>query len=250
MDTWDTTKPQVTLFKGDCLEIMPTLKRKVDLVLTDPPYGTTECKWDTVIPFDKMWEAIRGIRKEKAAVVLFGNQPFSASLLVSNVNEYRHQWFWDKRNCSNPTLAKHQPLKHIEDILVFGRLPVNYYPQGLVISNRKKTRAKGKTYSAKADIKDRGAEYVQQFTNYPKVVIPFSLDRDGFHPTQKPVALLEYLIKTYTQPGETVLDFTMGSGSTGVAAVNTGRDFIGIEQDEKYFEIAERRINEALEAIQ
>ena len=214
---------------------------KVDMVLCDPPYGTTACKWDTVIPFNEMWERIDRLIKPNGAIVLFGSEPFSSALRMSNIKNYKYDWVWDKVSVSNPQLAKKQPLKNFELISVFGssNKAVLYYPQGLVEINKK--RKDESTDTERLHHIQRKA-YIQRYTNYPRSIIRFSRPHKNVHPTQKPVDLLEYLIETYTDTNEIVLDFTMGSGSTGVACMNTNRHFIGIELDEKYFDIAVSRI--------
>ena len=235
--------PEIKLILGDCLEKLKDIPdNSVDLVLTDPPYGTTACKWDTVIPFAPMWEQIKRVRKERTACVLFGSEPFSSALRMSNIKEFKYDWIWNKKSVSNPQLAKIQALKAHEVISCFGEKSPIYYPQGLK-KLATPTGRQGKMKNLK-HISKR-SDYLQTHTNYPKSVIEFSVER-GKHPTQKPVALLEYLIKTYTLEGQTVLDFTMGSGSTGVAAKNLNRSFIGIERDPEYFKIAEARIHAPL----
>lgn len=229
----------VRLIKGDCLAQMRRLASKsVDLILTDPPYGTTACKWDSVIPFEPMWEQIKRIRKEKTAVVLFGSEPFSSLLRVSNLKEFKYDWVWKKSLKVGFQNANRRPLKNNELISVFNSGVYN--PQGLTPYGKTNSRGSVGEFSSAVNTQ----KYTQKYTNYPVSILEFSSET-GCHPTQKPVALLEYLIKTYTQPGETVLDFTMGSGSTGVAAMNTWRKFIGIEKDKSYFEIARKRIKEA-----
>lgn len=233
----------INLIHGDCLEEMRKLIEdgiKVDLILTDLPYGTTKCKWDTIIPFKKMWEGINGLSKERTPIVLFGSEPFSSHLRLSNI-KYKYDWIWEKPQGTNPLLSKKQPLNNIEYIHVFYRKQVLYNPQF----------EKGKPYVTVRDKQSRLCEINNHvFTEtkttnsgfrYPKRVLKFKRET-GFHPTQKPVELLAYLIKTYTNEGDTVLDFTMGSGSTGVACKKTGRSFIGIEKDPEYFKIAEERI--------
>jgi len=245
--------PEYKLYQGDCLDILPTLEAgSVDAVIADPPYGTTACSWDTVIPFEPMWAGIKHVRKERAAVVLFGSEPFSSLLRVSNLREYKYDWVWDKSGCSNPQLAKIQPLKNTENIAIFGDGKIAYYPQGLSSDISLVLKRRGRNWeNTKNSIQKLGhichAEtYSQEFTNYPKTIIKFPLSSTGrTHPTQKPVPLLEYLIKTYTNEGDTVLDFTMGSGTTGVACMRTGRNFIGVELDPEYFAIAETRIKNA-----
>lgn len=227
----------IDLRLGDCLKILPTLPdASIDFILTDPPYGTTACKWDTVIPFEPMWKELKRVIKPNGAIALFGSEPFSSALRMSNIKQFKYDWVWDKKAVSNPQLAKIQPLKQHELICIFNSK--RYFPQGLKSFLGVSRQGKSSTLNhIKRDI----VGYTQEFTNYPKTILTFKVER-GLHPTQKPVALLEYLIKTYTLEGETVLDFTMGSGSTGVACKNLGRKFIGIEHDEKYFQIAKDRI--------
>lgn len=235
----------IKLIKGDCLEKMKEIKSgSVDLILTDPPYGTTACKWDSVIPFEPMWEQLNRIIKPNGAIVLFGSEPFSSALRMSNIKNYKYDWVWDKKIGGNSMLVKYQPYKIHELIHVFSsKGKANYKP---LMETRGEVRIKnGKTKNKDNAFGVDGAEYIKNNIYYPKSILEISnAKRTGrFHPTQKPVALLEYLIKTYTQENETVLDFTMGSGSTGVACVNTNRNFIGIEMDDNYFEIAKKRIN-------
>ena len=240
---------KIDLRQGDCLEEMDKLIErgvKVDMILTDPPYGTTACKWDSVIPFEPMWERINKLIKPNGAIVLTASQPFTSALVMSNPKMFKYSWVWNKKQTGNPFLVKKQPLKIHEDIVVFNN---HYYRPIMRIG---KERNKG---GARRSLlfEDRSDEpMVRNNTYYPTSILDFtnsSKKADRQHPTQKPVALLEYLIKTYTNEGETVLDFTMGSGSTGVACVNTNRNFIGIELDEGYFEIAKGRIEEALEEV-
>ena len=228
----------IKLIKGDCLEKMQDIESgSIDMILTDPPYGTTACKWDSVIDFDLMWEQLNRIIKPNGAIVLFGSEPFSSALRMSNIKNYKYDWIWKKSNIMGFLNAKKRPLKEVENVMVFNSKVYN--PQGLKINTKGKNR-RGKQTEVTGKYKPVN---LSTHTNYPRTIQPFKNER-GFHPTQKPVALMEYLIKTYTNEGETVLDFTMGSGSTGVAAKNLNRDFIGIELDDKYFEIAESRIND------
>ena len=230
---------EIDLRQGDCLELMKSIPDgSVDMVLTDPPYGTTACKWDSVIPFEPMWAELKRVIKPNGAIVLFGSEPFSSALRMSNIKNYKYDWVWQK----SPTgflNAKKMPMKSVENIIVFYNKLPTYNPQGI-------TKIKNKTirnHSTKIERTQIGLSthnggrlretYIQSFTGYPNQTLMFSNDK-GLHPTQKPVSLLEYLIKTYTNEGETVLDFTMGSGSTGVACVNTTRNFIGIELDDEY----------------
>jgi site-specific DNA-methyltransferase (adenine-specific) len=225
------------LIEGDCLDILPTLPDKsVDAIITDIPYGTTACKWDVIIPLDRMWEQVK--RLCKGAFVTTASQPFTSVLIMSNLDWFKYTWEWDKAISGNPFLATHQPLKVHEDIAVFSQNGHTYNPQ----MRRGKLRKKGGGYSK---IWDTQLTSKISEDYYPTSILDFSnADRKVEHPTQKPVALYEYLIKTYTNPGDTVLDFCMGSGTTGVAAVRTGRNFIGIEKESNYFEIAQRRITE------
>ena len=229
---------------GDCLEVMKEIPdESIDMILCDLPYGTTACKWDIVIPFEPLWEQYNRIIKDNGAIVLFGTEPFSSKLRMSNLKMYKYDWVWVKSRNSNPSLAKSQPLRHCENVIIFGNKKVKYYPQ-MIEGEEYKTRkgAGGRFAGNKVNKREQKIEKRNQ--RYPKNVIEFKscYPNKIVHPTQKPVALLEYLIKTYTNENETVLDNCMGSGSTGVACVNTNRKFIGIEKDEKYFEIAKERI--------
>jgi site-specific DNA-methyltransferase (adenine-specific) len=240
---------QVQLLNGDCLEEMRGIASgSVDLVLCDLPYGTTACKWDSVIPFEPMWAEFRRVTKPNAAIVLTASQPFTTALIASNLNEFRYCWVWEKDAGSNFATVKFQPMKEHEDVCVFYRRAPTYRPQMEERIGSRKGRVtttvdSGRTNSVYGTQAGRGVLPVAEF-RYPRSIQRFKRER-GLHPTQKPVALLEYLIRTYTNEGETVLDATMGSGSTGVAAINTGRRFIGIERDPGYFEIAQKRIAEA-----
>lgn len=249
----------IALFHGDCLDRMAEIPSgSVDMVLTDPPYGTTACKWDAVIPFGPMWEHVWRVLRPNKAVVLFGQEPFSSLLRASALNDFKYDWYWRKSRPSGFTNAKLKPLKDIEVATVFSRgMTANgsaknmpYNPQGLEDANIKWSRPKvyeGSDRGVSPSRKNHKLDRVIEKTGYPRQVLDFAnSNRDVLHPTQKPVALMEYLIRTYTNEGETVLDFTMGSGTTGVACVNTVRNFIGIERDETYFKIAEDRINSAV----
>ena len=229
------------LLNGDCLELMKDIPDKsVDMILCDLPYGTTDNKWDNVIPMEPLWEQYKRIIKDNGAIVLFSQMPFSANLIVSNPKMFRYEWIWEK-NCPTGFLnAKKMPLRKHENILVFYKHLPTYNPQGLVeldepIQGEAFDSKNGKNYGV------ANKSFITTHKNYPTDIITFSKDA-GYHPTQKPVALLEYLIKTYTNEGDLVLDNCMGSGSTGVACKNTGRDFIGIELEEKYYKIACERI--------
>jgi len=246
------------LLNGDCLELMARIEtNSVDMVLADLPYGTTACKWDSVIPFEPLWAELNRITKPNAAMVMFGSEPFSTALRSSNLKAFKYDWVWEKTRATGHVHAKNKPMKAHEVVSVFSRgttvhasqskTRMTYNPQGL-------TKVDRESYRPSRDIV--GSDVVgslrpshkktvfQEFEGYPKTVIRFASEHNvgAFHPTQKPVALLEYLIKTYTNEGDTVFDPTMGSGSTGVACKNLNRKFIGIEKDGKYFEIAQRRV--------
>ena len=248
----------IDLRQGDCLEIMKDIESgSIDAIITDPPYGTTSCKWDSVIPFDKMWEQLNRIIKPNGAIVLTASQPFTSSLIMSNPKMFKYCWVWEKSKGGNFVHAKYQPLKNHEDVVVFSKggsaqgskTPMVYNPQfvdgkpydkGIGINTKVQLLSKGMTKKDTIELKNTTGK------RYPKTVQKFVGDikrSDKFHPTQKPVALMEYLIKTYTNETETVLDFTCGSGTTGVACKNLNRNFIGIELDEGYFNIAKERID-------
>ena len=233
-----TAVSRSTLLFGDCLELMKQIPNgSIDAIITDPPYGTTACKWDSVIDFKLMWEQLNRIIKPNGAIVLFGSEPFSSALRMSNIKNYKYDWVWEK---SRPTLFQHAnrlPLKDNECISIFNSKVYN--PQGLVRKDRKVKRTNGGgTFGSNWNSSN---EYTSKYTNYPRRILKFNNEKAGLHPTQKPVSLMEYLIKTYTNENETVLDFTMGSGSTGVACKNTNRNFIGIEKDENYYNVAVQR---------
>ena len=235
------------LYQGDCLEVMDeliSLGVKFDAIITDPPYGTTACKWDSVIPFDKMWEKINKLVKTNGAIVLFGNEPFTSKLICSNLKGFKYRWDWNKKIPSGMSYAKYRPMQQTEDICIFtknGEKTI-YNPQ--MIKRDKPIKSGGTKHSETAPIKykDKDFKKTYEYKN-PITLIEFDKIRKGsIHPTQKPVELLEYLIKTYTNENDVVLDFTMGSGSTGIACMNTNRRFVGIELEEKYFNIAVERL--------
>jgi len=250
----------IKLIHGDCLEEMEKLimdKVKVDAIICDPPYGTTACSWDSVIPFERMWWCLKMLIKSNGAIVLFGSEPFSSALRMSNIDNYKYDWVWHKNSSGSFALAKKQPMKYHENILVFYKKQCEYNPQFQDYSDSTKYRFRdGERVNRKKQLEDStnkihgGMSYAGEQAieikrgKYPESVQKFNNEANNKrqHPTQKPVELMEYLIKTYTNENETVLDFTMGSGTTGVACKNLNRDFIGIELDEKYFEIAKERL--------
>jgi DNA modification methylase len=236
----------IDLRLGDCLDVMKTIpSASVDAIITDPPYGTTACKWDSVIPFEPMWAELKRIIKFNGAIVLFGSEPFSSALRMSNIKNYKYDWVWDKKIPSGMSYARYQPMRQHECILIFCAGKTIYNAQ--VTLRDKPIKKGGNKFSETAPIaacKNNVTFKKIYTTKQPTSIIQFDKMRKGsVHPTQKPVALLEYLIKTYTQENETVLDFTMGSGTAGVACKNLNRNFIGIELDEGYYNIAKERIN-------
>ena len=242
----------IKLYNGDCLEVMDKLIEQgviVDAIITDPPYGTTACEWDSVIPFNEMWERLNKLIKPNGAIVLFGSEPFSSALRMSNIKNYKYDWIWEKSASVGFLNVKKMPLKKIENISVFYKKLPLYNPQGIIYKPKKRYNDKSKNGKNKTGMASHNGgkltgEYVQEYTNYPNQLLKFNSEK-GLHPTQKPVTLMEYLIKTYTNENEIILDFTMGSGTTGVAAKNLNRHFIGIELDKKYFDVATERISNA-----
>jgi len=236
--------PKIELIQGDCLEKMKDIPDgSVDMVLTDPPYGTTACKWDSIIPLEPMWEQLKRVIKPNGAIVMTASQPFTTTLIASNMKMFKYCWVWDKSQITNFLNSKRQPLRRTEDVVVFYAKQCHYSPQ----------MARGEPYKINRThaTDNYGAQVANSTDNegvrFPDGIIDIPQARiKGGHPTQKPVALMEYLIKTYTNEGEVVLDFTMGSGTTGVACKNLNRNFIGIEIDPEYFKIAKKRINENL----
>lgn len=251
---------QIQLLQGDCLELMKDIPDgSVDMILCDLPYGTSACKWDTVIPFEPLWEQYKRIITDNGAIVLFGSEPFSSTLRLSGLGLYKYDWKWEKPSGANFLNFKYQPAKVHEDIMVFGKMATSYSRNGNMVYHPQMEQGTPYIQRSGRQKHDYGNSTVRTpiktvvtenaGTRYPRSIQRFSLDKDKLHPTQKPVALLEYLVKTYTNPGDLVLDNCMGSGSAGVACVNTGRRFIGIELDKGYFDIAEKRIAEAQKAV-
>ena len=236
----------MNLLNGDCLELMQDIPSgSIDMVLCDLPYGMTDCKWDSIIPFDMPWKQYNRVAKDNAAVVLFSAQPFTTKLIHSNLKHFKYCWYWKKNAATGFCFAKYQPMRCIEDICVFYKKAPTYNPQGL----RELDTPKAKHKRMQGDTiyrKGLAGDYTQRYTNYPKNVLEYGREAKRHHPTQKPVALLEYLIQTYTNEGDTVLDNCMGSGSTGVACVNTDRRFVGMELTGHYFDIAKERIEQAM----
>lgn len=239
------------LMQGDCLERMKEIESgSVDMILTDPPYGTTACKWDSIIPLNTMWEQLKRIIKPGGAIVMTAANPFTSILIASNLEQFKYSLVWKKSKISHFAQAPYRFLTEHEDIVIFSsggtsknaKLKMTYKPQGLSDCNK---LCKGKSHSDHRPSSKTQKDYLQTKTGYPKSILEFKSDLAKDHPTQKPIALMEYLIKTYTNEGDTVLDFAMGSGSTGVAAKNLNRNFIGIELDDNYFEIAKKRIEGA-----
>ena len=230
---------KMNLLRGDCSELMKDIPdRSIDMILADLPYGTTACKWDAIIPFELLWEQYMRIIKDDGAIVLTASQPFTTALINSNIKHFRYSWVWEKEVGANFLLAEKQPLKVHEDICVFSKRQPVYNPQ---MTRGKPYISSGTGDSGEITGKVKKIPTINRGTRYPRSVIKFKRER-GLHPTQKPVALFQYLIKTYTNEGETVLDNCMGSGTTGVACLFTGRNFIGMELDENYFNIAKERI--------
>ena len=245
--------PLNEIIHGDCLEVMRQFPDKsIDMILCDLPYGATACKWDTVIPFEPLWEQYERIIKDNGAIVLTASQPFTSALVMSNPKMFRYQWYWIKNRPTGFANAKKQPLRNVEDIVVFYKKIPTYNPQGLIEINRTKRNSKSvggetlrsniKDSSGKGSLRTSGRSYVQKYTNYLRQALYINSESKTVHPTQKPVALFEYLIKTYTNEGEIVLDNCIGSGTTAIACINTGRNFIGIEIEEKYVKIARERV--------
>lgn len=242
-----------TIHNGDCLELMHQIDDKsIDMILCDLPYGTTACKWDKVIPFEPLWAHYKRIIKDNGAIVLNASQPFTSALVMSNIKMFKYCWLWQKERPSNFFQAKFAPLNQIEDICVFSlggcnngaKIPMTYRPQGVTLIDveRGNSNTGGGVGVGKGCQSLNGKKYRAKQQGYPKTLLTYATEHRGLHPTQKPVALFEYLIKTYTNEGELVLDNCSGSGTTGIACKNTNRNFILMEKDDAYFNIAKTRI--------
>lgn len=239
-----------TIYNENCLEGMKRIPDgSIDAIICDLPYGTTACSWDVIIPFEQLWEQYRRVIKKNGAIVLFGAEPFSTLLRSSNLKEYKYDWYWEKNIATGFAFSKYQPMRSIETISVFCKGTPAYYPQGLVLLEKPKVRIRNdqkedSVYNSKSL---SGKKYIQKYSGYPKNVLRFKKDtKDCFHPTQKPVGLLEYLIRTYTKENELVLDNCMGSGTTAIACINTNRKYIGFELNNNYYKKALQRIENRL----
>src|SRR5699024_5252320 len=229
------------IYNEDCLEGMKKIPDKsVDMILCDLPYGTTACKWDSIIPFEPLWEQYERVIKDNGAIVLTAGQPFTSALVMSNPKMFKYCWTWDKTTAKGHLVAKHRPMQQTEDIAVFGKNKINYYP---IMIDRPKNKIQKSYEASRTEIMGgKSKRKVKVYdTWYPKTLLKFKTER-GLHPTQKPVALFEYLIKTYTNEGETVLDNCMGSGTTAIACINTNRNYLGFELDEEYYNASLDRI--------
>ena len=245
------------LKKGDCLDRMKEIPPdSVDMVLTDPPYGTTACRWDSIIPLEPMWKQLKRVIKPHGAIVMTASQPFTTVLIASNMEMFKYCWVWEKSRATGHVHAKNKPMKKHEDILVFSlgttvhagqsTTRMMYNPQGLVKKATPTIRKAGGASNTVMGARPSHRDVLQEYSGYPHSILVIPSEGNTTHPTQKPVALMEYLVRTYTDVGNTVLDFAMGSGTTGVACKSLNRSFIGIELDPDYFKGAEKRINESL----
>lgn len=236
-----------TIYNEDCMEGMKRISdESIDAIICDLPYGTTGCSWDSILPFEQLWQQYNRVIKPTGAIVLFGAEPFSTALRMSNFKDYKYDWYWEKNTATGFTFAKYQPMRSIETISIFSKGTPCYYPQGLIsvpekyATKRKRAEREDSVYNIVGK-----ESYTQEYTGYPNNVLKFAKEsKFCFHPTQKPVALLEYLVKTYTKAGETILDSCMGSGTTAIACINLDRHFIGFEQEKKYYEQSLKRIKE------
>ena len=243
------------IYNGDCLELMNGIPDKsVDMILCDLPYGTTACKWDVVIPFDKLWLQYNRVIKDDGAILLFGQDPFMSQLISSNIDTFKYKWIWQKTKATGFPMANYRPLKSYEEIALFTTAPCTYTklggggmynPQGLKECNRVKKRGNSTQLITSSNGGNLESEYVVEFENYPKDIISFSNGKKkNIHPCEKPVELIEYLIKTYTNKGDVVLDNCIGSGTTAIASISTNRNYIGIELEKEYYDIATKRVED------
>ena len=241
------------IYNEDCLEGMKKIPDgSVDMILCDLPYGTTACTWDEVIPFKPLWQQYERVIKDNGAIVLFGSQPFTSALTMSNPNLFKYEWIWEKSRTAGFLNAKNAPLKKHEDVLVFSKgtiangskMRMNYFPQGLKVINKVKKSVKQNNDTVVGSRPSRNKTYIARYTGYPNSILRFNNEPKQIHPTQKPLALFEYLVKTYTDKGDTVLDNCMGSGTTAIACINTKRNFIGFELNKEYYNISLKRIAE------
>lgn len=248
------------IYHGDCLELMPQIASgSIDMILCDLPYGTTACKWDTIIPFDKLWEQYKRIIKENGVIALFGSEPFSSHLRISNIENYKYDLYWNKNQPSGALLAKKQPMRAVETISIFYKKQPLYIPKMTQRTDEELKRfSKKSVNSTSTEIDGRAYSYTRDRENgklkYPNNILIYDcvFNRSKIktkHPTQKPVPLFEYLINTYTKENEIILDNCIGSGTTAIACINTNRNYIGIEKERKYFDIAEKRISAAKNQI-
>lgn len=237
-------KPNNYLWLGDCLELMKDIPNKsMDAIICDLPYGTTACKWDSVIPFEPLWEQYKRIIKDNGAIVLFGSQPFTSALIMSNIKDFKYDLTWLKERPSNPALAKKRPLNYKEDILVFYKKQPTYNPQMTLRDEKNKRNNKNEKFNTETSAK-LGDSFKKTGMNdycYPKNFINVNVQR-GLHPTQKPLELIKYLVKTYTNENDWVLDNTCGSNTTGIACYDLNRNYIGIEKDKDIYEVAKKRM--------
>jgi len=242
-----------TIINGDCLEVMKDISDKsIDMILCDLPYGTTACKWDVIIPFEPLWEQYERIMTDKGAIILTSSGQFTHKVIESNINLFKYKWIWVKTKKGNFVNAKNRPMTNFEEVLVFSKgntangskIKMNYFPQGLEVCNKVFKSGESRFGSMAGKRPGHKKETLREFTGYPSDVLYFDSVGDIKHPTQKPVALFEYLIKTYTNEGDLVLDNCAGSGTTGIACINTNRNYILIEKEEKYCEITKQRIKE------
>ena len=241
------------IYQGDCLELMNGIPDKsIDMVLCDLPYGMTACKWDSVIPFEPLWAQYNRVIKDNGAIVLFGSEPFSSKLRMSSIEMYKYDWVWEKNKSSNHINAPYQPMKNFENVMIFGKKATTYspkgnmcyHPQGVkkMVNPKPQNKQKYKNSETFHSCPNQKST-MQTMEGYPKAIIRYNVVPRPVHPTQKPVELIEYLIKTYTSEGETVLDNCMGSGTTAIASINTNRNFIGIELESEYCNLAKDRVN-------